>query len=302
MVPRTPIRLVRHVDWLTVSAAALVALLIVLLALLPARVISSQLQSDTRWIETLDPMIASSQYIESLMSDQEASERGFLISANPSSLDRFNASRAALTALWPIAEKQATALGGEAPVRLARVRLSATTWQMQAADVEINDVRAGFQEDALSAAAAGRSEALFGQFREDSGALAAYLEQIQRQQTGARDLDLTRLRAAEVVLFIGGLLALGLLGYASSKPQMREFGCSTGRAGGCWRTSAWLIFSVWSERRSSLACCSISAFRMTYRARNNIWSECWPASPSSLTSGCAEGMARNCWCSPVLAR
>jgi PAS domain S-box-containing protein len=214
MVRRASHKLIRHVDWLTVSAAALVAVLIILLALLPVVVISSQLQSDTHWIVQLDPMISSSQYIESLMSDQEASERGYLISANQSSLDRFYSSRTALAALWPAAEKQAQALGGAAPGLVARVRLSATTWQTQAADVEIDDVRAGFQQDALSAAAAGRSEFLFTQFRTDSGALAAYMEELQRSQTSKRDNDLTRLRNAEGVLVVLGLMALGLLAYA----------------------------------------------------------------------------------------
>jgi PAS domain S-box-containing protein len=214
MVRRASIPLIRHVDWLTVSAAALVALLIILLALLPVAVISSQLQSDNHWIVQLDPMVASTQYIESLMSDQEASERGFLISANSASLDRFNQSRSALTALWPVAERQAQALGGDAPALVARVRLSATTWQTQAADVEIDDVRAGYQQDALSAAAAGRSEFLFTQFRSDSAALASYVEQLQRSQTIERDEGLSRLRIAEFVLVVLGLMALGLLGYA----------------------------------------------------------------------------------------
>jgi PAS domain S-box-containing protein len=217
MVRRASISLLRHVDWLTVSAAALVALLIILLALLPVAVISSQLQSDNHWIVQLDPMVASTQYIESLMSDQEASERGFLISANPASLDRFNQSRAALAALWPVAERQAGALGGDAPALVARVKLSATTWQTQAADVEIDDVRAGYQQDALSAAAAGRSEFLFTQFRTDSAALAAYMEQLQRSQTIQRDEGLSRLRTAEFVLVVLGLMALGLLAYAGMR-------------------------------------------------------------------------------------
>jgi PAS domain S-box-containing protein len=214
MVRRASIPIIRHVDWLTVSAAALVALLIILLALLPVVVISSQLQSDNHWIVQLDPMVASTQYIESLMSDQEASERGYLISANGASLDRFNQSRSALAALWPVAERQAQALGGDAPALVARVKLSATTWQTQAADVEIDDVRAGYQQDALSAAAAGRSEFLFTQFRSDSAALASYMEELQRSQTIKRDEGLSRLRIAEGVLVVLGLMALGLLGYA----------------------------------------------------------------------------------------
>lgn len=206
-----------RVDWLLAGSIGLVALLVLFLALVPGIVVRSVLRRDSLLAQRIDPMASSAAALAGLVVDQEASERGYIITADPSFLGPYKGSSAQLTSLWPVAETQARAVGGRAPALLAAMRRSAAAWQTQAAEAEITDVGSGYQQDAASAVASGRSQLLFDQFRRDSEALSAYLGQIRATQTSARDSDLSRLDTVENVLVGLGLLALGLLVYAGAR-------------------------------------------------------------------------------------
>jgi PAS domain S-box-containing protein len=204
-------------DWLLVGSIVLVALLVIFLAVMPGLVSRSVLRRDNVLTQRIDPMASSAASIAGLMVVQEASERGYVIAGTQSFLVPYTQSRSLLASMWTTAEPQATQLGGSAPELLAAVRRSATTWQTQAAEVEIQDVRSGYQDDAASAVTSGRSEVLFDQFLRDSNAFSAYLAELRSTQTAGRDRDLTRLGIIENVLVGLGLLALGLLVYAGSR-------------------------------------------------------------------------------------
>jgi PAS domain S-box-containing protein len=204
-------------DWFLAGSIGLVALLVVFLAVMPGLVVRSVLARDTILTQRIDPMSTSAAAIVSILVDQEASERGYIITANESFLVPYADSSTRLNRLWPVAESQANALGQRAPELLASVRRSAAAWQTQAAEAEIADVRSGYQEDAASAVASGRSQVLFDQFRRDSDSLAGYLQGLRATQTAARDSDLSRLDVAVNVLVALGLIALGLLLYAGAR-------------------------------------------------------------------------------------
>ena len=189
----------------------------IFLAVMPSVVSRSVLRRDNILTQRIDPMASSAASIAGLMVVQEASERGYVIAGTQSFLAPYTESRSLLAAMWSNSEAQAAALGGSAPDLLAAVRRSATAWQTQAAEVEIDDVRSGYQGDAASAVSSGRSEVLFDQFLRDSNAFSAYLAQLRTTQTDARDRDLNRLDIIENVLVGLGLLALGLLIYAGSR-------------------------------------------------------------------------------------
>jgi PAS domain S-box-containing protein len=204
-------------DWLLAGSIVLVALLVIFLAVMPGIVSRSVLRRDTILTQRLDPMTASVSSIAGLMVVQEASERGYIIAGNQAFLGPYEQSRTLLASMWSVAEPQAAALGSLAPGLLAAEKRSATAWQTQAAEVEIQDVGSGYKADAASAVASGRDEVLFDQFLRDSNALSAYLAQVRTTQTAARDRDLQRLGVIENILVGLGLLALGLLVYAGSR-------------------------------------------------------------------------------------
>ena len=202
-----------------VVATIFLAVILLLVLIVPNVISTMALNVGDNIVKQTEPLLTSNQQILSLMVDQESGLRGYIITSDPKFLEPYNSGITQLEKLWPIAEQQASVIGGQAQTLLEATKQSATSWQQTIAKPEVQLVTDGQLQGADQKVATGQGKALFDTFRADNTALSNYLELVRDEQTGQRNHLITILVIVLVGLGIAGLIALGVIYYISTVSQ-----------------------------------------------------------------------------------
>jgi signal transduction histidine kinase len=189
------------------AAAAAIAVILFLMGTLPTALFFRLHSVTENQIEDENALLVTLERINTLMVDQETGKRGYVITGDSSFLEPYNQGEVELAGLWPAAERQADAIGGEAPAMLAAVKEAARAWQSEAATPELALARAGRQAEARDTISAGAGRNLFDKFRAASAELTTEVE--------AEREELERDRVQLLRVMNGALIGLALLGLAS---------------------------------------------------------------------------------------
>jgi signal transduction histidine kinase len=192
-----------------VGPASLLAFSLLLIAVMPTLLSSRVIAIGDQLLEETAALDATGRDIARLMVDQQSGLRGYVLSGDERFLGPYQSAGRSIDPLWAMAEQQANRVGGAAPGLVSALRGAAEEWRAEAAQPEIDLIRAGRRDEAAALEATGRGRELFDRFREYSDALREHIERVRSDQMAER-----RTLMRWQTLLLVGMALLGTLGLA----------------------------------------------------------------------------------------
>ena len=197
-------------------ATALLIALFLIVAIVPSVIFLRLRIVENNQLDHLNGLVLAAQRIDALMTDQETSERGYLLTNDMSFLAPYDTARQEIDAAFAQGESEARAVGGRAPELFATMRNAARAWQTEIGQPVVQMVQSGEATQALMLETSGRGKAAFDAFRAASGALTAYAAQVAHSTAQRRDRLLAVLSGALVAVALCGIIGIGLLYYVAA--------------------------------------------------------------------------------------